>query len=114
MEALWYSFSKILQIDLDKMKEYWNTHYIRKNDRYETISGRPDVLYFLPEQNKSADYKQEVAVPDFDDVSEHVVVKDYSNEYTEYFNYLVELNNLNIPTDWTEALYLYNFFVSVM
>ena len=114
MEALWYSFSKVFQIDLDKMREHWNTHYIRKNNRYETIPGRPEVLYFLPEQTGCIDHKQEVSISEFEDVSEHVVVKDYSNEFTEYFDHLIKENSLEKPNEWMDALNMYHYFISVM
>ena len=49
-ECLWFVFASLLQADLDYVKEHWNTHYIRKS-RYDTVAGRPDSLYFLPEVN---------------------------------------------------------------
>lgn len=48
VECLWFSFSGLLQKVLDEMKEHWNTHQIR-GSRHDTISGRPDSLYYLPE-----------------------------------------------------------------
>ena len=47
-EALWFAFSGLLQEELEFVKEHWNTHKIRKN-RYGTVSGRPDALYYSPE-----------------------------------------------------------------
>ena len=38
MEALWYCFADLLQADLNKVKEYWNSHRIRKS-RHGSISG---------------------------------------------------------------------------
>ena len=54
MECLWFCFSSLLQLDLDKVKDHWNSHYIRKS-RYDTVSGLPDILYFLPEYNGKQD-----------------------------------------------------------
>ena len=112
MEALWYSFSGVLQLDLDLIKEHWNTHLIRKS-KFQTVTGRPDSLYFLPEQIGTHDYKIEVTDAHFQDVSEHVVVKEYFNEYTEYFNYLVEENGIPKPKNWEDALELFRFALSV-
>ena len=39
-----------LQNDLDTVKEHWNTHCIRKS-RYNTVAGRPDSIFYLPEQH---------------------------------------------------------------
>lgn len=48
MTCLWFCFKDILQADLDHVRDHWNTHYIRKS-RHDTIPGRPDELFFLPE-----------------------------------------------------------------
>jgi len=47
-EAIWFCFADLLQTDLDKVKEYWNSHRIRKS-KHATVSGVPDMIYFLPE-----------------------------------------------------------------
>ena len=44
-EALWYCFSRILQEDLDLVREHWNTHRIR-DSKHDTVPGRPDELFF--------------------------------------------------------------------
>ena len=44
-EALWYCFSRILQEDLDLVREHWNTHRIR-NSKHDTVPGRPDEFFF--------------------------------------------------------------------
>ncbi|XP_046840005.1 uncharacterized protein LOC124434166 [Xenia sp. Carnegie-2017] len=49
MECLWFCFSDVIKKVLDEVKEQWNTHYIRKS-RHDTVKGRPDSLYYLPEQ----------------------------------------------------------------
>ena len=51
MACLWFCFAQLLQDDLDKVKEHWNTHLIR-GSRYDTISGRPDELFLLPELHR--------------------------------------------------------------
>ncbi|XP_031557523.1 uncharacterized protein LOC116294125 [Actinia tenebrosa] len=56
-EALWFCFSDLLQSDLDKVKEYWNSHRIRKS-KHATFSGVPDVVYFLPEDYGQTDCLQ--------------------------------------------------------
>ena len=47
-ECLWSCFAPLLQEDIEQLKEHWNTHYIPKA-RHDTVSGRPDSLYHLPE-----------------------------------------------------------------
>lgn len=48
MKCLWFGFSKLLQNVLNEVKEHWITHRIRKS-RHDTVSSRPDSLYYLPE-----------------------------------------------------------------
>ncbi|PFX14985.1 hypothetical protein AWC38_SpisGene20822 [Stylophora pistillata] len=50
MECLWFCFSKVLEKELENVKDHWNTHYIRKS-RHDTVAGVPDILYFLPENS---------------------------------------------------------------
>ena len=54
MECLWFCFHGILQVAIDEVKEYWNSHYIRFS-RHETVDGVPDILYFLPERSNAVD-----------------------------------------------------------
>ncbi|CAH3191591.1 unnamed protein product, partial [Porites evermanni] len=49
LECLWYCFTKVLQKELDSVKEQWNTHRIRKS-RNDSVPGRPDSLFFLPDK----------------------------------------------------------------
>lgn len=112
MEALWYTFSSIIQDDLYRVKEHWNTHRIRKS-KFQTVAGRPDSLYFLPEQTNTLDCKLEMSQDEFRDVSENVVVRENENEYTKYFDYLLEENSIQLPKNWKSALDLYRFILSV-
>ena len=47
-ECLWFCFARILQENLNHVKEHWNSHYIRRS-RYDTVRRRPDTLFYLPE-----------------------------------------------------------------
>ena len=50
VEIIGFCFMFILQQELDEMKPMWNTHYIREERNSECPPGRPNVLYFIPEQ----------------------------------------------------------------
>ena len=54
MECLWYCFSNVLQKELVSVKEHWNTHRIQKS-RNNTVPGRPDSLFFLPDLHGARD-----------------------------------------------------------
>ena len=38
MECLWFCFSKVIQNELDKVRDHWNSHYIRRS-RHNTVAG---------------------------------------------------------------------------
>ena len=48
MELASYTFSSLVQYELDQAKLQWNTHYIR-GTRNDAIPGRAGELSFLPE-----------------------------------------------------------------
>ena len=113
MECIWYCFSQIIQEDLDIVKEHWNTHRIRKC-RYDTVSGRPDSLFHLPEHHGAVGNIL-CNVPQFeiDYVSEHIVETNYCNEYQDYFDYARTALGMNLPNKWQEADRLYRSLVTV-
>lgn len=110
-ECLWYCFSGILQNDLDAIKEQWNTHLIRKS-RFDTVSGRPDVLFYLPEQfGAMSNLLIEVPDREINYVSQHIVQDTVVSEEEEYFDYACAILNLKKPDDWQEA---YETYIKLM
>lgn len=107
-ECLWFCFAKVLQIGLDEVKDNWNTHYIRKS-RFDTVNGRPDSLYTIPEFHGSVG---SLIVPvqsaDLDYAYSHLVeYNDNQTDYHEYFQYVIDELRLAIPNDWKDAFNLY-------
>ena len=95
MECAWFVFSMFLQSELDRIKNEWNTHFIRKS-RSTTISGVPDELYFMPESQGKLDCG--IPVTQFD-INNILVQRDVhteaindidadDDELTEYFLYV--------------------------
>ena len=59
-DCLWFSFASIIPIELDVMKDHWNSHWIRSS-RFLTVPGRPDLLYYLPDiSDRASDLKLHV------------------------------------------------------
>ena len=111
MKCLWFCYSRLLQKELENVKEHWNSHYIRKS-RHDTVAGVPDILYFLPESVGFVDCV--VAVP-HDKIkqvqSECEVDHDDNNElYNEYFIHIMEANDWAFPENEKEALSLFQKF----
>ena len=88
-ECLWFCFASLLQIDIDQVKEHWNTHYIRRS-RHDTVSGRPDSLYYLAESNGGVSNLL-LPVPENEMAYArlHIVGTTVENNYQDYFNYVM-------------------------
>ena len=116
-ELAWYTFSPLLQYELDQVKLQWNTHHIRKS-RHNTIPGRPDELFFLPElsggqnqgTNISSDSEIDSAYSEEENLMEDatIVMNDADEELVEYFEYVVQEDKLLYPpTNWKEERELF-------
>lgn len=46
MECLWFCFSKVTQNELDKVRDHWNSHYIRRSC-HDTVAGVTDNGYLI-------------------------------------------------------------------
>ena len=113
MECLWFCFSWLLQKILDEVKEHWNTHRIR-GSRHDTMRGRPDSLYYLPELHGATDqFLLPISEAERNYACSHVVESDSGNDYQEYFQYVSEICGLGQCNDWREALELYNTLLQV-
>lgn len=111
MEFLWFCFSNMIQHDLDTVKDHCNTHFIRRS-RHETVCGRPDQLFFLPELHSAQDFKHSVTEEQCQHILEnHLSVEECRNEYEEYFEYVTDETHLTPPKDWREGLDLYSHLI---
>lgn len=60
-ECLKFCFMNALQTDLDRIAQHWNSHTIRRQKRYaELPSGKPDVMYYVPELTNGYNFKTSV------------------------------------------------------
>ena len=116
MELVSYTFSPLLQYELDQVKLQWNTRYIRRT-RHDNIPGRPDELFFLPElsggQNQGpliSDSEIDSAYSEEENLMEdaEIIMNDVDEVLVEYFEYVVhEENLLYPPTNWKEGRELF-------
>eukprot|EP00794_Sanderia_malayensis_P002894 gene2894-3345_t len=107
-ECLWFCFAKIVQTSLDEIKNNWNIHYIRKS-RFDTVSGRPDALYTIPEFHGGiSDLIVPVTNADLDYAYSHLVeASDNNSDYEEHFQYVIDELQLTAANDWKTGLDLY-------
>ena len=107
-EYLWFCFSKIVQKDFDSLKDHWNSHRRRKS-RFETIPGRPNVLYYLPDIFGGAtDLKLHVSDQQVNAVLGYVSPNNsVLNEYQEYLEYVIRRLQLENPSNYPHTLHLF-------
>ena len=101
MECLWFCFAAVIQKDLDVTKKHWNTHYIRKS-HYNTVSGRPDELFYTPESYGGEDnLLNHVPLNQIQFVSDNLLqFEEEENLYQNYFQYLFDGLQLQKPSTW--------------
>ena len=112
MVYIWYTFSRVLQKNLDEIVEHWNTHRIRKS-RHNCVAGRPDSIFYLPENYGGTDMKMFVSERDIEDTGSNIIVNEEENEYSEYFEYVRNELSLELPNNWEDALSIYEKILDI-
>ena len=106
-------FAYLLQDDLDKMKEHWNTHLIWVS-RHDFISGRPDELFFLPQLHGGEDVLlHPILAGKIQSIRENLTYEEEQTIYQEYFEYVLENTGLHLPNNFEQGLFLYNNFLKL-
>ena len=85
-------------MDLDHVRDHWNTHYLRKS-HHGTVPGRPHELFYLPENSGFEDFRCPITEQQFDDMAVYCTTDEDENIFEEYFNYVLESLNLHRPTN---------------
>jgi hypothetical protein len=108
-DCLKFCFMDVIQKELYNVAINWNLHRIRFQN-VESPSGRPDVLYFLPEIENTQDFKMEVLEDDLEIVEESFCkqVPKCSKEFKEMAEILMSEHSLHTPNNAEEALALYS------
>ena len=117
MQCIWFSFSDLLQFELNNFAERWNTHHIRSS-KPNCTPGVPDQLFTSPEENeyincgtrlsfaKLGHLKQQM---DIEREAELLTFDLEDDTVMSYCMYIVRQLNLTYPpTNWTEAKDLFS------
>ena len=123
MEFLWFSFSKVIERELNQVKNDWNSHYIR-GSKYQTMPGIPDKLYFFPEDFGATDHKHLFDAADQLEAEYEISCtptdanasnneENQSTDYFLYFNYALDTLGMDVPNNWREGLPTYRRLLSV-
>lgn len=110
VSLLRYCFIGILQTELDETLELWNNHRIRKVRNSECPSGRPNILYSLPDNNGGEDCKVPLPLNDVISAQQHVTPGPFlgcSEEMCTLITSVRRENNLEMPENAEEAKRLF-------
>ena len=115
VNCLKFCFMPLIREELFRCAELWNLHRIRPQplNRYSP-SGRPDILFFLPELNGKVSHSHAVTVDDIELAEEVFCAQgrvDMGNNSFEVFEELAKMimedEGLSCPSSQDEALQLY-------
>lgn len=110
LQAFRFSFKDVLQQELNKIAEAWNIHNMRPVNNAESPSGKPDMLFFMPELKGAKSYMKPVRTEDFDEAAEFV---DHSGDQLvdpnmeEVFVEIMHSNGWKTPGNAMESAHLY-------
>ena len=111
VECLKFCYSELIQEDLHKVAQLWNLHNIRPSSTAESLSGRPDTMYFVPEITGANDYKVAVDLDDLDVAMEMFPLERPRHGCSPLFSELAFMlmgeNELSLPSDVEQAMALY-------
>ena len=111
-ECLKFCFMPLIRKELYKVAVLWNLHKIRPTNNAESPSGRPDMLYFVPDVTGGADLKQDVDIDDIE-LAEQRCCYRYAEsgccvEFTQLASIIMQEQNLDMPETAEDAVTLYS------
>ena len=110
IQCLRFCFLPILTRDLQRMALEWNTHRINARKQEGQVSGKPDKMFFVPEDFDSADNSCDVSIEDATKVQEALEEETADLQMINpNFSRMVDLiePNHTQPTTYEEALRLF-------
>ena len=81
-------FFQGIQNELDKVKDHWNSHYIRRS-HHDTVPGVPEILYYLPENVGTVNCLVPVSQAQIQKVEPECDMDVEDNMYQAYFQYVM-------------------------
>ncbi|KAJ7385288.1 hypothetical protein OS493_016362 [Desmophyllum pertusum] len=112
VECLKFCFMPVIRNELHKVAILWNLHKIRPSTNAESPSGRPDMLYFLPDVTGAEDLKEDIDLDDIDLAEQRCCYRcpesGCVDEFTQLVSIIMQEQNLNMPETAEEAVMLYS------
>ena len=113
VDCIRFCFMVLIRKELQSVRDDWNAHIISKS-RNSGPRGRPDVMYYLPHLYESNDCLINVHVDEIEQFYpcvNHANVEDFSPEFKEFAETLMQQDGLHPPSDASEALRLYIYLL---
>ena len=104
------SRNSIFQDDLDSMTDVWDSHIIRPSRNQNVPSGRPNVMFSVPELYGTENYMVPVEDDEIEVCSENAVFRGAMSCDEDVYNMCILImteQNLTLGNDAYEALDLY-------
>ena len=113
VECLKFCFMPLIREELHRTAELWNLHRIRPQpSNRDSPSGRPEILYFLPQLNGRTNYIHDVSFDDIELAEQMCCGQNTVDSSFKLFEELAEMimadENLTYPSNPDEALELYS------
>lgn len=111
VECFKLCFTRLVQAELDRIAVSWNRHSIREQRNAEIPSGKPDLMYFIPEVFGGHNFGKRV---DLEDVNACCEIygsrrKICCQEFEDLARLLIP--DLQVPVNVHDALQLYRKFL---
>ncbi|XP_066913459.1 uncharacterized protein [Clytia hemisphaerica] len=116
-DCLRFSYMSLIQRSLDGAKELHNTHRIRRYNFQECPSGRPNVIYDIPEVYDAEDYIVPVTDEDIEianEVTTEPLLNGCSVEFNALAHFIMQELNAEEPENAAEAKQLYLDMCSII
>lgn len=110
-ECLKFCFMPVIREELHKFAMQWNLHKIRPSRNEESPSGRPDLLYHIPDLTGARDLMIPVSLDDVEMAEQLCAVRSpehgCSEEFFELVSLIMQEKGLTMPSTADDALVLF-------
>ena len=113
-ESLRFSFMDVIQKDLDRIVSEWNSHRIQGNKKYNLFSGKPDKMFYMPQEFQSESFHCEFKHDVLSEV-EHELQKDGADSELIDLDFVKLVSTLTpnweTASNFEEGLYIYGLVI---
>ena len=111
VDCLRFCYMDLIRDELHRFARLWNNHRIRPSINCESPSGRPDLLYYLPEVSATQNFLVPIDNDDVimceEELCDMNCTSSCSKEFCQLANIIMNEESLMLPKDPMEARNLY-------